>query len=70
MGTSIQQSGTELSTYPTVEDLELHEINVEERRITKQSVPFSKTKQISPFYLSQKDSRLILSGLTSEIIFR
>lgn len=70
MGTSIQQSGTELSTYPTVEDLELHEINVEERRITKQSVPVSKTKQISPFYLSQKDSRLILSGLTSEITLR
>ena len=69
-GIPIQQSGIELSTYPTIEDLELHEINVAERRITKQSIPVSTTEQISPLYLSQKGTRLILSGLTREIILR
>ena len=66
----IQQTGLKPSVYPTVTDLELHQINIVERRISRQKFKILDIKQFAPINLSQKGDFLSLTGLASEFVLR
>lgn len=66
----IQQTGLKFNVYPTVRDLELHQINTVERRISKQAFKTLDIKQYAPIHLSQKGDLLLLTGLASEFILK
>ncbi len=65
-GTRLHDSGVDIRVYPTVTDVELHSINIEERRISKQTIVNSVTEQLSPIYFNHKDNRLLVKGLAIE----
>ena len=62
--------GLKPSVYPTVTDLELHQINIVERRISRQKFKILDIKQFAPINLSQKGDFLLLTGLASEFVLR
>jgi len=66
----IQQTGLKFNVYPTVRDLELHQINTVERRVSKQAFKTLDIKQFAPIHLSQKGDHLLLTGLASEFILK
>ena len=66
LGTRVHDSGVDIDVYPTITDLELHSINVAERRISKQTIPISATEQLSPIYFTHKDNSLLVKGLAIE----
>jgi len=66
IGTRVHDSGIDISVYPTVSDVELHSINVVERRISKQTIAMPVTEQLSPIYFTHKDNRLLMKGLATE----
>ncbi|MCH1552169.1 MAG: hypothetical protein L7R84_01825, partial [Balneolaceae bacterium] len=66
IGTRVHDSGVDVHVYPRVTEVELHSINVAERRISKQTIAISVTEQLSPIYFTHKDNRLLMKGLATE----
>jgi hypothetical protein len=66
IGTRVHDSGVDVHVYPRVTEVELHSINVVERRISKQTIAISVTEQLSPIYFTHKGNRLLMKGLATE----